>query len=539
MLFRFARAGVAGVLLSLVVAATATAHLSPMPSVCTGEPNPGCIEKGGGGNVTVSPTLAHVGDVLTIKLFSIQGQYGGVVSWDISSRATGPSSSSPSLKLLGCKPTSPRELGDGVAYCRYRVLSSGRGWQAGVATFQVQYGGLPSFSEAAWRVVPKGSYVEGYVRGRPRHKGDEGIGLSGVQVVARGKSTDSTKTNNQGYYVLQLAKPGRYEVFPKRRASDNRLRPLPRFDPDSRKVRLDSNRIKDADFRLNRGDDIRVSYTDAAGKKITDLPADGVSAATVLIEAVDANDQPISGSSGALDVIVDDFKLASKAILCSPNNARIWPGASVGGTPSAQVDTSDPSATQPDAHGQLKLALYAGTEAGSVTITARAHGAAAADPGTSATLALSAVRGPDTLAEAAQFARTNYQTGYPDAQPLDHSSESSWWQSDLYYLADAKTHGYWKGWEYLPLITTSGPTRYGIYFYKNGNQGQGGVLETTNVGLRTLENGNPLPSVGAWANGQPYQVQLLQSGYPGDGLFYNCWPYERGPADTCIRHGPA
>lgn len=259
----------------------------------------------------------------------------------------------------------------------------------------------------------------------------------------------------------------------------------------------------------------------------------------MLVEAVDANDQPISGSSGVseLQVIVDNSRVSSKAILCGLNSTRIWPGQTLGGTWSAVVDDhEDP--TTPDSNGQLKMTLYAGTEAGSVEITVRVPNAAASDPGRSATLALEPINAASDLAATAAFSRINYTTGYPDAQPLDHSSEGSRWQSDLYYLADAKSHGYWKGWEYLPLATTSGSQRYRIYFYKNGSAGGGGVLETTNVGLRSLENGNPLPSVGAWAAGQAYAVQQLQSGYPGDGLFYNGWPYERGPADSCIRRGP-
>src|SRR5579884_2291837 len=89
--------------LALLAAAPAGAwaHLSPMPDVCNG--NPDCITKGGGGDTTVSPTLVHVGGVLTIKLTSRDHEYGGVADWTISTRPVGALSSSPALKLLGCK----------------------------------------------------------------------------------------------------------------------------------------------------------------------------------------------------------------------------------------------------------------------------------------------------------------------------------------------------------------------------------------------------------------------------------------------------
>lgn len=519
-----------------VASAPASAHLSPAPSVCTGEPNANCIEKGGGGNTTVSPTLVHVGQVVTFKLTSLPAQYGGVrAGWSFSNRATGVGSAA-GLRLLGCHGSVHHGLLAGSAICRYRVLSAGRGWQAAVASFDVEYGGLASYSEAAWRAVPKGYYVEGYIHGRPDHRGASGTPLDAVPVSAHGPSYDATQTNAQGYYVLQLAKPGRYKVVARLRSIDLRLHPQPTFSPGSHIVQVTSTRVSSINFRLSRGDDITISFAGPTGAPVTGIPADGVSSTTALVDAFDANNQPLTGQP--LDIVIDAAQLSSKAIVCDPNQDRLWPGNLVGTTRSGQVFSGGNVTTTPDAQGRLRLTIYSGTEAGALAVTARRQGASPVYDVT-AMLALTPPQALPSLQAATLYAKSGYQTNYPNPAPLNTSAESTWQLNDIYYLADAKTHGYFGGWEYVPVATTSGsPQRYGIYFYKNGNAGGGGVLETTNQGFAPLETGNPLPSVGSWSNGSGYTFDHLVTGYPGDDLFYLGWPYERTSADACIRRAP-
>jgi hypothetical protein len=536
--------GAAGV--GLCEAPPAGAHIGPAPSICTVDPltDPNCVAKGGGGDTSVSPKIVHVGQVVTFKLtpdgISIAAPPRG---WTIGSRPIGTGSSPAGLRLLGCRwhkknvPGGPYDVAlvlSGPAICRYKVTSAGRGWQAAVANFSVRYGGLASYSEEGWRVVPKGNYIEGYIHGRPDHTGATGTPLQNVPVSAHGKSYDSTVTNNEGYYLLQPKKAGRYKVVASLRASDHRLRPQPHYTPSSHIVHVSGNTLSNVNFRSSRGDDITITFLDAAGKQVTGIPADGISSATTQIDAFDANDQPLN--SQPLDIVVDGATIGTKAIVCDPNGQRLWPGTLTGSTRSAQIFSGGDTTTQPDSAGQLKLTVYAGTEAGSASITARRQGASPQFDVTN-TLRLTAPQSVGSLQYTTNYAQHGYPNGFPSASLFGGSSANGIQQNEVYYLADAKSHGYFGGWEYVPVSTASN-TRYGIYFYQNGNQGGGGVLNSDGQGFQPLLNGAQLPSIGAWSAGQPYAFDHMASGYPGDDLFYLGWPYERGPADSCIRKAP-
>jgi hypothetical protein len=534
--------------LATVPAAPAQAHLGPAPNVCG--PVPGCLTRGGGGDLSINPRIVEVGQVVTFKLTD-NGGYGGVApGWSFSTGPFSPASgldlgTSPVLKQLGCKgkvvekPSGKFDVSKGLAgsaYCRYRVVRPGRGWQVATASFSVRYGGLASYSQESWAALPKESVVEGYVRGKPQHPHEKGIGLSNVKVKAAGHGGSSSTTNSEGFYAIELRDPGRFDVIPRLRSSDEALRPRPHFTPASRKVHVNSDHIKDVSFALNRGDSLRIRFVDSNGREIGSIPADGASSASVVVDATDANDQPInSNNGGMLQLFVDNGRLSTKAVVCSAGNIRIWPGkgAGPGLGGAAPVDTtSDTSALNPDSKGVLKLAVYAGTEAGALELTVRLDDPTSAEPGVSKSLTLASTADNFSLQQVMTAAKAQDPQGFPG-----HDGPNTSISSELDWLQGAKESHLMPGWEYAPVARTD-ETASGIYFYKNGNLGNGGVLSSDSQGFQPLLDGSPLPSLAAWSGAGGYHFFLRNTGYHGDRFFYFGWPYENGPADRCIRNGP-
>src|SRR4051812_10122914 len=111
--------------LAVTATSASAAALGDSPPLCTGTNDPSaCVVDGSGGDVTAAPKLIQRGRAVAITL-APDGQNGGIASSD-SEPSIGPAGEgkAPRLRLLGC-----RGGGTSARTCRYRALSTGRGWQ--------------------------------------------------------------------------------------------------------------------------------------------------------------------------------------------------------------------------------------------------------------------------------------------------------------------------------------------------------------------------------------------------------------------------
>ncbi|HVW19327.1 MAG TPA: hypothetical protein VHB30_13860 [Solirubrobacteraceae bacterium] len=545
-------------LASLALAVPAHAdYLGPAPAVCA-TPDPSCLVRGGGGDVTVSPRIVQVGKEFTVTLTDT-GDYGGPASWGMPSISALGAGSTAGYKLVkpGCVGRKVSKKGDqwtasaglaGSFVCHYKATSAGRGWQKATIGFNVRYGGLASYSEDTFHVVGKESgYIEGYVRGLPRNKGAVGPGIRGMRVKAAGSDGGTATTNGDGYYAIEVGKSGSYDVTGELRASDRKVKPLPKLSPAEREVKVKTgSKAKDVDFKLSRGDDFDVTFLDGK-REVTSTPADGVKAVTAAIRAKDPNDDPIVNKQ--LQLVVNGARLAPRAVVCA-GNERIWPSGIVRGARGADVDSKHP--LQTDGKGHADLTVYVGTEPGSFELTVRNQGAQASNsPEGSATLRLTREDGA-TLSSTIKSAIV---AGVPGAKtPLAGSvAPGASAQHDIVtWLTQAKASGQLRGWDFVPVVQdgTVGPASYGVAFWRSGSPPNvahstskdvlvtGSVFTTGVGGLNPLRDGAPLTSLSAWGAGLPVIVDRLSNGYAGSDLSYLGWPYELGPESGCVNNGP-
>ncbi|HEX5147001.1 MAG TPA: hypothetical protein VFV85_08260 [Conexibacter sp.] len=557
--FRLLAVALPLLLLGAAPAAHASGNLGSAPAACTIGPDPSCLVRGGGGDVTVSPRIVQVGHDFTVKLTDT-GDYGGPASWGLPGIDAVGAGITAGYKLVkpGCVGRKTHKQGDqwtaseglaGSFTCHYKATSTGRGWQKATVSFNVRYGGLASYSEDAFHVVgDKSAYLEGYVRGLPSAKGAKGPGIRGMHVKAAGPDGGIARTNGDGYYSIEIGKPGRYEVAGELRDGDRKARPRPHLDPGSRRVRLKrGDHLKDVNFKLTRGDAFDVDYT-LGGKTISSVPADGVSGVTATIHARDPNGDPLSGRQ--LELVVDGARLAPKAIVCS-GGQRLWPSGIVAGQRSAQVDPR--AQLQTDSAGTLTVQVYPGTEPGRFELTVRDRGAPKDGPDATEPLTLARESGAD-LSAAVKGAIV---AGVPGAgAPLagSVSPAPSGAVGDLYnWLIAAKKAGMLRGWDFAPVEQQDAPVlaKYGIAFWRSGSPPPysgsvgtrtllgGQIYDANGNGLNPLRDGQPLQSLADWSGGLPAIVHMFQPGYNGDDLHYLGWPYEQSPAaQTCIAGGP-
>ena len=546
--------------LAAVVLASAAASVAPAaadaagvgnsPPRCTGNGDPPvCVIDGGGGDVTATPKLIQKGEAVTITLTS-DGAYGGIASYG-SGPTIGPAGKgrAPRLKFLGCtggkivtdadpppynaatRMTTPRK-------CRYKALSSGSGWQIADWSYIDRYGGLSAHSQDAFRVVgsDKG-YVQGFVRGLPRSAGDKnGPGAIGVQVVASNrKHRASDKTDSNGFYAIEIKKPGRYDVTPKRRASDRDLRPVPEFKPLERRVHVDDT-VEDVNFRLGRGDSYMVKFR-AGGGVVQQVFANGSTLVEVEVLAEDLNERPVPNLDLALQVNHDT--LNPKGVMRAPNGPRLWPGVAESGIRRATVDT--PVRTGGD--GKALLNLFPGTEPGEFTLTVRSKFGLASEQPRSATLTFTTSAGGD-LPGQMRAALGNVPNS---PRPSNNAAQDprSAHSENIEWLGAAFTANQLGGWTFLP-VRVENVEKYGLIFYPlgsppavdpSGTVSSGAVFnEGGGRGLQPVADGEAFEDLASWSGGKRVVLAYLFNG-PYSDLEYLGYPLESGVAEGCIRNG--
>jgi hypothetical protein len=385
------------------------------------------------------------------------------------------------------------------------------------------------------------------VHGLPRNKGDDGPGIRGMRVKASGPDGGTGTTNGDGYYAIEVGRSGSYDVTGELRASDRKVKPLPKLSPAERNVKVKTgSKVKDVDFELSRGDGFDVTFLDGR-HEVSSTPADGVKAITAQVVAKDPNDDPIANKQ--LQLVVDGARLAPRAVVCAAN-VRIWPSGITGGARGADVDSKHP--LQTDGKGHADLTVYVGTEPGSFELTVRNQGRQASNsPQGSATLRLTREDG----AALSSTVRSAIVSGVHGAQtPLAGSvAPGSGAQHDIVtWLTQAKVNGQLRGWDFVPVMQdgTVGPGTYGVAFWRSGSPPNvahstskdvlvtGSVFTTGVSGLNPLRDGSPLTSLSAWGAGHPVIVDRFSSGYAGSDLSYLGWPYELGPESGCVNNGP-
>lgn len=543
------------VLLAFLAASApgAAANVGPSPPICSYEQPTNCIAKGGGANTTVSQKLIKKGDTFSITLTPNDG-YGGVASYDTQPTVSPVNKgTAPVLKLLRCEggkikkvPEEPYNVPykmQGPRTCRYKVLRGGKRWQKAHWGYNVRYGGLAAYSEDSLIGIGKDeSYVEGFVRGRPRNAGDDqGPGAKGVKVVASNKDNRfSDTTDSNGFYAIEIAKPGGYDVFPKRRGSDLDLKPVPDFTPGERRLRLSGDETVDnVNFKLERGDTYKIRFR-AGGDGIEQVIPNGATKVTVAIKVLDLNDDPVANKQ--LFLKVNENSLSPKGVLCKAASSRIWPGPAEAGVRRPAVDQTQPVTT--DGGGEALLDLWPGTEKGTFSLSVRAKFAPAYEKFETEKLKF-AVGTPTDLAGPMRAAIANVPNApRPEnnaaQDPQTANSENVTW------LASAFGEGKLAGWTYLPVRLEDG-SKFGLIFYTVGSPpavDPDGTVRSGSVfnegggrGLKPIADGEPLEGLGAWSGGKRAFVRREYGGYPWADLIYLGYPLELGPAQACIGAG--
>lgn len=527
--------------------------LGPLPRFCVEPYGYGCLTKGGGGEVTVSPKVVQVGDVFTVRLESVDAEYGGV-AWKPGEpffSASGPKGRSGFAKLLGCKArkvAKPVELNfaefglAGAMTRRYRALRPSGSWQVVQVPFSVRWGGLGSTDGDYVGVIGDDeSYVSGTITGLALD-GKQGAGIRGMTVLLKGRKPRRATTDALGFFAAKVAE-GSYRVVPELRASDERLRPRPQVRPAGRDVRIPpADRVVDVDFTLTRKDGVRVAFLPAAGASepaagsddpaaVASVAADGATPFAVVLRATDVNDDPLANR--ALELVVDGATLSPRAVLCRPGAGRVWPGVALGDSRSVLPLDGVPATS---AAGEVRLLAFPGTQAGTFSLRARFAGAPAADAGTLAELPFTEV--PPQPYNAGVFAAALAAvSGLPGGPPEPTGGVGTTVvQRDLVlYLAWMKEQGQLRGLDLLPvrnadrgaavLLSAQGTTTVAGGLVTPGPDAV--VVPDGPFGTTVLRIGTP-KAVGEWLAGSTAPITLSFDGgaYPGVALdlTLNGWP---------------
>lgn len=553
---RWPRTALAAIVALSALAAPSLASagdLGPLPRFCAEPYGYGCLTKGGGGEVTVSPKVVQVGDVFTVTLASVDAEYGGV-AWKPGEpffSASSPKGRSGFAKLLGCKArkiAKPQELNfaefglAGSMTCRYRALRPSGSWQVVQVPFSVRWGGLGSTDGDFVGVIGDDeSYVSGTITGLTLD-GKQGAGIRGMTVLLKGKKPRRAATDALGFFAAKVAE-GSYRVVPQLRPSDERLAPRPKLQPAGKDVRIPpADRVVDVDFTLTRKDGVRVAFLPAQGASapatgaedpaaVDSVPADGATPFAVLLRATDVNDDPLA--SRALELVVDGATLAPKAIVCLPGAGRVWPGIALGDTRSVTPLDRVPATS---AAGEVRLLAFPGTQAGTFSVRARFAGAPLADPGTLAELPFTEVPPQPYNAGvfAAALAAVSGRPGGPP-EPTGGVGTNVVQRDLVLYLSWMKEQGQLRGLDVLPvrnadhgaavLVSAQGTTSVAGGIVTPAPDAV--VVPDGPFGTTVLRIGTP-KSVGEWLAGSAAPITLSFDGgaYPGVALdlALNGWP---------------
>lgn len=457
---------------------TAATALGKAPQLCSEKVGPPCLEKGGGGETMISPHIVRVGQTFTVRLESVDGEYGGVYEWSDPAPAGG--------KLIRCTGKTVAKKGDkytrgtglgGARVCTFKAVEPTNGWQIVRINYTVRYGSLGAHDDDALAIVGKGVYyISGEIRSKPfpgtPSKGapiqDMTVGVFGARSSGGGRTfSKRVKTNNAGFWEVQVPKTGSYEVLPYLRDRDRKVKPRPELRPSARNVRVRETEEAEANFTLDRSLGISLEFQNAAGRKIEKAKANGLESGKILIETTGPNDEP---RSLALRLTVNGLSRtgAPRAKVCA-GSTRLWPSGSEW---DARVDQDQ----RTGADGKFLADVDFGTEPGTFTVTASVPDMPRLfDRGE---LELSADRPaaitPAALAKALWEAMTNRASnGYsiaPEAAPFltPNSTDAATESRNLTkYLSDIR--GQLDGIEFAPIQTKAGGKPvYAVAFWSSG-----------------------------------------------------------------------
>ncbi len=227
--------------------AARAASLPPRPGICKTLEEQNCSIGGRGGRTTVAPAVVQVGQSFTVTLTSVDGEYGGVGSYDPPTFGPArPGVDTSGFRQIGkCSGRLINKGGDQFtssmgldhkAVCRYKALRPSKGWILASFGFSVRYGGLASQNGDSFAIIGKRTKV--VLSGRIlTHRCTritdfkhtqcelEVVGLSGGRVVVAGKGGAKTvRTDARGFYSVEVAR-GSHTV---RASASGRTQPVSR-----------------------------------------------------------------------------------------------------------------------------------------------------------------------------------------------------------------------------------------------------------------------------------------------------------------------
>jgi len=217
----------------------------------------------------------------------------------------------------------------------------------------------PAILYLLWNSGKPGAIISGYVRDKDEQ------GVQGATVSAQGEGSFSSPVDaTTGFYSINV-KAGQYTVTPS--GGPTSVKP-PRFDPESAAITLDPGAEANANFTLNGGLKVTLTFSQPS------VGADGLTVVKGEIATTEFGHpqgnvtvtlRPKPSDTGAAAVAS-----GARATICSSAGSRIWPSGSLESPLGTPVDVVT------DASGVYDFTMTVGTVPGSFTLNAWAKNAA-------------------------------------------------------------------------------------------------------------------------------------------------------------------